>query len=100
MPIQSVLQEYTTDQQTIGASSTGLSLTKIRNGGRWAERVIVNVTTAPIRWQSDGTDPTSTVGRIAYQGETITLDNRGRIQNFRAIRLGSTSSILEESFLA
>ena len=99
-PIQSVLSAFGSDQVTIGAASTGLTQSKVRNGGRWAEKALITVTTAKIRWLDDGTDPTSTLGHEAFPGDVITLDNRNRIEKFRAIRTGSTSAILEVSYLA
>ena len=100
MPIQSVLNAYTSDQITVGASAVGLTQSKVRNGGRWAEKVLLTVGTATIRWLDDGTDPTSTVGHLAYAGDVINLDNRNRIEKFRAIRTGSTSAVLDASYLA
>lgn len=100
MPLQNVLNAFTSDQVTVGASATRLTLAKVRNGGRWAEKALITVTTAKIRWLDDGTDPTSTLGHEAYPGDVITLDNRNRIEKFRAIRTGATSAILEVSYHA
>lgn len=100
MPIQSVLFAYDSDQITVAASATRLTLAKVRNSGRWAEKVLITVTTAKIRWLDNGTDPTSTLGHEAFPGDVITLDNRDRIERFRAIRTGATSAILEVSFHA
>lgn len=100
MPIQSVLNAFTSDQITVGAAAVGLTQSKVRNGGRWAEKVLLTVGTATIRWLDDGTDPTSTVGHVAYAGDVITLDNRNRIEKWRGIRTGAVSAVLDVSYFA
>lgn len=65
-----------------------------------AEQAIIIVEGAQIRWRDDGTDPTSSVGSIANVGAVISLNNRNRLENFRAIRTGSTSATLNVSYLA
>ena len=91
------------DQITVAASAIGLTTANIRGYGsnRYAaERVIVIVETATIRWRDDGTDPTSAVGMIANPGTILTLDNRDRIEKWRGIRTGSTSATLSVTYLA
>ena len=99
-PIQTVLNAYNSDQITVTASATRLTLATVRNSGRWAEKVLITVATATIRWLDNGTDPTSTLGHLAYPGDVISLDNRDRIDKFRAIRTGGTSAVLDVSYLA
>lgn len=91
------------DQITVAASAIGLTTANVRGYGsnRYAaERAIVIVETAPIRWRDDGTDPSASVGMIANPGTILTLDNRDRIEKWRGIRTGATSATLSVSYLA
>ena len=91
------------EQITVATSAIGLSVSNVRGYGsnRYAaERAIVIVETAPLRWRDDGTDPTSSVGMIANPGTILTFDNRDRLEKFRAIRTGSTSATLSVTYLA
>ena len=100
--IQSPLRVIAYDSISIPASSTRLTLANVRGTSErfMAEKVIITVETAQIRWRDDGTDPTSSEGHLANVGAVITLDNRERIESFRAIRTGSTSATLRVSYLA
>ena len=84
---------------TVGASSTRLPINTIR-GQPIIQKVELTVETAQIRWWDDGTDPTASVGQVANVGTRIVLANRNRIENFRAIRTGSTSATLRGVYLA
>ena len=91
------------DQITVATSAIGLTTANVRGYGSnrfAAEKVIITVETAQIRWRDDGTDPTTTVGFLANVGTVLTLDNRDRIEKFRAIRTGGTSALLNVSYLA
>src|SRR3990167_3036916 len=91
------------DQIPVAASAIGLTTANVRGYGanRFpAERAVLIVETAQIRWRDDGTDPTTTVGFLANVGTVLTLDNRYRIEKFRAIRTGGTSALLNVSYLA
>ena len=91
------------EQITVATSAIGLSVSNVRGYGsnRYAaERAVVIVETAPLRWRDDGTDPTSSVGMIANPGTILTFDNRDRLEKFRAIRTGSTSATLSVTYLA
>ena len=91
------------EQITIAGTAVGLTVANVRGYGSnrfSAEKVILIVETAPLRWRDDGTDPTSSVGFLANVGTIITLDNRDRIEKFRAIRTTATSALLNASYLA
>lgn len=91
------------EQITVAATAIGFSVANVRGYGSnrfAAEKVIVVVETAQIRWRADGTDPTSSVGHLANVGTVLTFDNRDRIEKFRAIRTGSVSATLSVEYLA
>lgn len=91
------------EQITVAAVAIGLTTANVRGYGSnrfAAEKTIIIVETAQIRWRDDGTDPTASVGFLANVGTIITLDNRDRIERFRAIRTGGMSALLGVSYLA
>ena len=50
------------------------------------------------RWRDDGTNPTSAEGHLANVGTVLVLDNRRRLEQFRAIRTGATSATLRVTY--
>lgn len=95
MPVASKLQAYATERITVDATVGGVALTFSKflpaPHGRCAD---LTVESAQIRYQTDGTAPTSTTGRIANPTDYITLNNPSELWNFRAIRTGGTSATL------
>jgi hypothetical protein len=88
---------------TVADTAIGLTVGNVRGYGsnRYrAEKVILTVETAQLRWRDDGNNPTSSEGHLANVGSVLTLDNRDRIEKFRAIRTGATSATLRCTYLA
>jgi len=56
-----------------------------------AMECFIEVQDQPIRWRSDGTSPTSSVGFKAIDGTGIELTSYQEIVNFRAISDGGAS---------
>ena len=56
------------------------------------------VESAQIRYRTDGTDPTATVGVLANPGDVITIYGNVDISAFRAIRTGGASATLSTEF--
>lgn len=98
MSWQPGLQTVTYEELTVGASAIRLTIANIVTTPP-VEKVILTVEDAQIRWRDDGTDPTASVGRLANPTDVLTLDNRNRIVNFRAIRTGGTSATLNVDYL-
>ena len=63
-----------------------------------ANKAIMTVENATLRYRDDGTDPTSTVGLRVFINSTIILNNRDAILNFRAIRTGGSNSEINVSY--
>jgi hypothetical protein len=63
-----------------------------------AKCATAKVETAQIRYRTDGTDPTATVGVLADVGDIITVYGSADVQAFRAIRTGGTSGTLSTEF--
>jgi hypothetical protein len=47
---------------------------------------LATVEGGPIRYTTDGTTPTATVGHLVRDGGVITVTNPGEVKSFRAIR--------------
>ena len=98
MPIVSVLRTVDREQITVSTSVVRLDIAK-RRARPIPELVEISVFTAPVRWTDNGTDPTSALGHVLIPtGQPIILDNRGRIEEFRAIRQGTVDGVLEVSY--
>lgn len=99
MPIVSTLRTVDREQITVSTTVVRLAIAK-RRDRPIIERVVITLgPNGPIRWLADGTDPSATVGHFAIPtGPPIILDNRGEIEEFRAIRQGGTDGVLEVAY--
>lgn len=93
------LQTFTTERITVDDTSGGVRLTL----ATWmvtptAQAATLTVETAQIRWLKDGTAPTSTTGHVANVGTIIFLDSPQELWDFRAIRTGSVSGVIQASY--
>ena len=80
---------------TVADTAIGFTATKIKPTNATAvQGVFCSLETAQIRFTLDGTTPTSTIGHLLGVGQTLTISHAGDIENFRAIRTGSTSGSL------
>lgn len=69
--------------------NTAVGLTTIPSN---ANKAVITVQTAGIRYKNDGTNPTATVGHDMRIGSVIFLNGRNAVLNFKAIKSGSTNS--------
>jgi hypothetical protein len=74
---------------TVGAAAIGLTAATYRR----ARKAFLTLETAQIRFNYDGTTPTSTVGHLMEVGQTLELKNHDEIVNFLAIRTGSSGTL-------
>ena len=86
---------YAFEQITVPNSATRLTGSNIRTGTASTKKVVITVESANIRYRVDGTNPTATVGELVTVTQRITLTSFSDIENFRAIRTGSTSATLD-----
>lgn len=93
------LQTY--DYESIQGSASSQSLTAAKYLVTPPCRLaIVTVDTAPIRWRSDGTAPTSSEGNFAIPtGDPILLSNGGQVANFKFINQGASNAQIRVSYL-
>ena len=79
---------------TVSTVSKPLTQTKLLN----YTQAFITVETAPVRFQVDGTLPTAAVGHQLDAGDTLSLDSRTQLTNFKAIRTGGTDAVLSVSY--
>ncbi len=75
-------------------SATVVTLT-VPNTAMCAE---IYVRTAPVTFTRDGTAPTATLGLQAQPMDTIMLNSRAELDNFKAIAVGATLTLDCEFF--
>lgn len=81
------------EQKTV--STTAVGLTSIPAG---ASRAIVMVEAQSLRYREDGTAPTSSVGVLCVATTRFELESRQAILDFKAIRSGSTDSVISVNY--
>lgn len=83
--------------ETITVAGTAIGITAgtmIANSENYG---VLTVETATIRFTTDGTTPTASVGHLAPAGSKITLDTAKEVNAFRAIRTTGTSASVPTS---
>ncbi len=85
---------------TVAAVAIGLttSSTYLASTPR-PKKAFISCEGAQLRYRMDGNDPTSTVGHILLPTQTLTLEGYSQLNNFKAIRTGSTSATLQVTYL-
>ena len=81
--------------ETIVIGSSAVSLDADAKVG--CRKAFLALETAQIRFRYDGGDPTATVGHLMNPGDILTLEGIG-VNNFRAIRTGSTDGLLSVTY--
>ena len=90
----------TFEQLTVDATSGGVKFTvaKVTSSASLASWASCRLETAEIRYTHDGTTPTASVGTLLEIGDTLRLNTREDVLNFKAIRTGSSSGVLDCTF--
>lgn len=90
------------DYETLAVDNTagGVSLTatKVAKAGNMGGFAILVLETAEIRFTTDGTAPTTTVGIPLEPYQSITIQGKDDLTRFRAIRTTSTSGSLKVQY--
>lgn len=87
---------YEYEDLTVDNTAGGvfLAVAKVKPGEgvlKDAQRIIMTLETAAIRYTTDGTAPTTTLGHLLNSGAILVLLGEPTISNFRAIRTGGSS---------
>lgn len=78
---------------TVSSASIGFtSATYAPTGQTPAFAALVTIETNSVRFRSDGTAPTASVGHIVTANQTIEVCGTDNVKNFRMIRVGSDAS--------
>lgn len=82
------------EQVTVANTAIGFTSTKITPAGVQATTATCRLETAEVRYTIDGTTPTTSVGTPWEPLEALTFNGHDVLVNFRAIRTGATSGVL------
>lgn len=99
MSIATVSKGSTGDYEDLTVSSTAVGFTtaKIKVVGPVGTvksgEAFFGVETAPIRFTTNGTTPTATVGVLVNPGQFITITSEEDVERFRAIRTAADASL-------
>ncbi|HET6495071.1 MAG TPA: hypothetical protein VFH61_06880 [Thermoleophilia bacterium] len=85
---------------TVAATAIGFDITPASNNGMKPQAALITVETAAIRFTTDGTTPTATVGHVVEAGGSIELADSGQCDNFLAIRRDGVSATIRVSTAA
>lgn len=81
------------EQKAVSGSAVGFASIPYN-----ANKAVVVVENATIRWRDDGTNPDTDVGTRSFLNTTIILKSRKAIIDFRAIKDGTTDAKLSVSY--
>jgi hypothetical protein len=83
---------------TVADTAIGLTASKLSVSPK-PKKVFISVENAQLRYRMDGTNPEATVGHLANPMDTITLEGYSQLNNFKAIRKGTTSAVIQVTYL-
>lgn len=82
---------------TVSTTAVGFPAAAI-DGLPFRSSAYCTVENGSIRYRTDGTDPTSTVGHLVASGGSFTITSAPDLKNFRAIRSGVTDATVSVTF--
>ena len=88
--------EKLTIDDTVGG--IGLTAAKLASNPR-PKKVIITAEDAQFRYTIDGTTVTSLIGHLVNPMDSIVLEGHSQLNGFKAIRKGSTSAVLQVTYL-
>lgn len=90
---------FDSESLTVAATSVGFTAaTYAPSGEPPAQKAVFYIETAQIRYWTDGSAPTASVGIIGEVGDLIELEGSSDVAGFRGIRTGGTSGVLRTIF--
>lgn len=81
------------EQRAVGSSAVGLASIP-----EAADKAVIVVDDATLRYRDDGTNPTADIGIKKFKGGTIVLNSRLSITQFKAIKVSTNNSELNVSY--
>ncbi len=79
-------------QITVGSTAVGLTIPA------GANRAVIGVEAQPLRYRTDGIDPTDTEGFLVKADVTFELHGNQTLKNFKAIRDDITDAVLNVNY--
>ena len=92
---QKEYEDHPVGYEHLAVSSTAVGLASVPTN---ANKAIIVVEDATIRWRTDSVDPDSSVGTKSYVNTTIVLDGRESVTNFKAIKQGTSDAKLSVNY--
>ena len=85
---------------TIDNTVGGIPLTSTKvNTTPPRKKAFITCESAQLRYTLNGTSPTSSTGHLMNPMDGLTLEGYYQMNNFRAIRVGSTSATIQVTYL-
>jgi len=75
---------------TVGTTAVGFTTATYKTDTHTAQRAVVTIEDAGVRYRYDGTNPTSSVGHQLNPGDTLLVVGRGNLDNIKFIRSGTS----------
>lgn len=91
-------ERHTSSFETITVSTSAVSLTSADVQGAVAAEITVE--NGPIRFRTDGSDPTASVGHLLSDGDVLFLDNISDMTALSMIRDASTDGDITVSYFS
>ena len=95
------LKTFAFEPLAVTGSAVGFTVaTYVPDGDAGQPAILATFTVedAQIRYRTDGTNPSATVGRIANPGDEIVVWGKSDIDAIRFVRTGATSATLQTEF--
>ena len=80
--------------EALAVAGTAVGFTAATFQGAYA--AVIRVEGAQVRYRTDGTDPTGTVGMVADAGDVLEINSSRDLQAIRFIRTGGSATVNAE----
>lgn len=85
---QTQTKPFAFEQITVSTVAIGFTVATLAEGNY----AVVSIETNPIRYRSDGTNPTAAVGHLAAAGTVLEVCGKSAARNFKMIRQGAADA--------
>jgi hypothetical protein len=87
------------EQITVGTNAVGFTTSLLSNaGGHAPVAALVVVSANPLRYRTDGTNPTSSIGMPLAANSTVAIYGADELRAFRAIRSGGSDAVIDVTY--
>ncbi|MCK5601078.1 chitobiase/beta-hexosaminidase C-terminal domain-containing protein [Candidatus Pacearchaeota archaeon] len=90
---------YNSESITVSSTAIGFTDSAINNGtGNKPLEAVFVVEDAQIRFTTDGSTPTASVGLLAEVGDVVKIEGETDVEAFKAIRTGDTDATIQPHY--